>query len=118
MVAFAELQYLRNTELWKSYTPEWRAFKIQETPEIEWKFWLKSEPYRSLPVLGWGLFCDKHTAGYWKFDSEKNFRTCNECGLLPLSVWPMFVFECDTCEEIFVADRYPIHYELCKDCGG
>lgn len=119
MTALANLQYLRDTELWKSYTPEWREWKIKETPEIEWKFWLKNGTfYESLPAYFSDYFCDAHTSGYWKHSSQFNFRVCNTCGRLPLNCWPLFVFRCDECDELFVARRYPIHYQLCHNCGG
>jgi hypothetical protein len=118
MSAYAEIQYLRDTELWRGYTPEWKEWKRQETPEIEWKYWLKSQPWRDCPMFFLSYFCNEHTTGYWKFSEKYNFRVCNECGKLPLNCWPLFVFECDECEEPFVIQRYPVHYHLCLDCGG
>lgn len=119
MTAYAPIQYLRDTELWKSYTPEWRAWKIQETPEIEWKYWLKDKPFSNFPYYFHSYFCDdEHNSGYWKHSERWNFRVCNTCDRLPFSCWPLFVFDCDECEEPFVIRRYPVHYHLCMDCGG
>ena len=119
MVAFAQLETVANTDLWKSYTDEWREWKRQETPEIEWKYWLKSQPWRDCPFVYLSYFCDtSNHSGFWRNDPGRNFRVCNDCGRLPLNCWPLFVFECDECDDIFLIKRYPIHYQLCEDCGG
>lgn len=118
MTEYAEIQYLRNTDLWKSYTPEWRESLIKETPEIEWKYWLKRQPWRDCPFVYLSYFCNQHNTGYWKHNSAKNFRTCVTCGKLPLDCWALFIFECDECEQPFMIKRYPVHYQLCEDCGG
>lgn len=116
--AYATLERVSETALWSSYTEEWREFKKQETPDIEWKFWIKDGPYESIPYQFISNFCDSHTAGYWCHDDRRNFRVCNTCSKLPLSCWPLFIFKCDECDEPFLAKRYPIKYILCRDCGG
>ena len=118
MTAYAELQTVNQTELWQNYTPEWREWKRLETPEIEWNYWLKSPPWRDIPFVYLSYFCDSHSSGYWKHSDKYNFRVCNTCDKLPLNCWPLFIFECDECEEQFLIKRYPIHYQLCSDCGG
>lgn len=115
---YAPLTYIRNTDLWRNYTKEWREWKKQETPDIEWKYWLKSQPNRDCPMFFLSYFCNEHSGGYWDYSEQYNYRCCNTCGKLPLSCWPLFVFECDGCEEPFVIKRYPVRYQLCNSCGG
>lgn len=117
MTALAPLQFWYATDLVKSYTKEWKEYLLQEDPELEWKYWLKSQPDGDCPFFFRSYFCDIHK-GYWKHSKKWNFRSCNICGKLPLDCWPLFIFECDECENQFIIKRYPIHYQLCGDCGG
>ena len=119
MTALAELQYWRDTDLYKNYTPAWRNWVVQESPEIEWKYWLKNPiPFRNLPVYFNSYFCfnDSHR-GFYTTSSQFNHMACVDCGLLYSKIWPLVIFECDECEELFLS-RFPVRYELCPDCGG
>ncbi len=72
-------------------------------------------------AVPWGFeekFCSNHIhrKSGWRQDPILNFYVCAVCGRPNITIWPIFIFECDSCESNFFIDSYPIAYQLCKDC--
>lgn len=63
------------------------------------------------------IFLDHSPCGM-KFSESWNFMVCEYCHKPRVYQWPLFIFECDECEFIFMVKRWPIHYHLCSSCGG
>jgi hypothetical protein len=117
MAAFASLRYWMESA--STYTPEWREFLKKESPGIEWAYWLKDDPVKDMPFLYRSYFCFSlsHT-GYLRHSEELNhWGACPVCKKMTPKLWPLFIFQCDECDDIFI-HKYPVKYHLCSDCGG
>lgn len=61
----------------------------------------------------------KHTKD-WKFpayDKETSFWVCVNCGLPKVFCWPIHIFECDNCEDLYWVKKNPDLMYLCEVCN-
>lgn len=114
-------------------SPKVRTWVLNpDSPDYEFEYWMagRLEPNAlgNWEVPGWfevnfcrvnidGKFFDHKACGL-KRNEVLNFMCCETCQKPKIYQWPLFIFECDGCEKLFMIKRWPIHYQLCQSCGG
>lgn len=111
MTFLAEITYWRDSN---DYAIQYRI----ASEERKNAYWLTGRNFEPIPYGFDHKFCRFTVHNGATKNDELNFWVCGECKLPRPYLWPLFIVECDECEENFFIKRYPIVYHLCENCGG